>query len=121
MNRTKIVVRVFTEVPNHQTAFALGESVKTRLSHLGTVGQIDAKEYWKFPEWFEISFVMHPTADEAATFDRILNALGEGWESNQASSDEQWAVWNHETGAFFDSTVRWANVERFPESAQNVG
>ena len=94
---------------DRESALALAESVKALLASFGASMQVDAKRYWKIPEWFEVSVVLAPVADAAATFKGVLQALGEGWQSRQSSSDELTAVWNHEAGSFFDPAVRFAN------------
>jgi len=105
------------ELPDEATAVRFENMVQARIAAFGGIRQSETKRYWKIPESFEVNLCLHPTTAPESAYDGILASLGEGWERHDISNEEQWAVWNPGEGStFFSSYVRWANVERFPES-----
>jgi hypothetical protein len=115
---SRITLRLFAELPDQAAALSFGNTVQGRIADYGHIRKSELKRYWKVPEWFEISFFLQPSTAPDSAFDGILCSLGQGWERHDISGEEQWAIWNPKDGSsFFSSYVRWANVERFPESA----
>jgi len=117
-DRTIFVVRVLAELPDDVSALRLAKSIEEQVSIHGKVQQVKAQRYWKDPMLFEASITLVGELSTTDIFTSILNELGEGWIRNENSVEENSAVWNQTGGRFFVSTVRWANVECFPESAQ---
>jgi hypothetical protein len=115
---SRITLRLIAELPDEAAALRFENTVQARIAVFGSIKQSETKRYWKIPEWFEVNFYLHPSTVPESAYDGILASLGEGWERHDISKDEQWAVWNPNDGSrFFSSFVRWAFVERFPESA----
>jgi hypothetical protein len=115
---SRITVKLMVELPDEAAALRFGNMVQGRITVFGGIKQLETKRYWKNPEWFEVSFYLQPSTAPESAYDGLLASLGEGWDRHDLSHEEQWAVWNPKRGcSFFSSHVRWANVERFPESA----
>jgi hypothetical protein len=115
---SRITVRLMAELPDEVTALRFENTVQARVAAFGSITQSETKRYWKVPEWFEVNLCLQPSTASPWAYDGILASLGEGWERDDISNDEQWAVWNpNDDSRFFSSAVRWANLERFPESA----
>jgi hypothetical protein len=113
-----ITVKLIAEQPNEATAKCFMNMTQARIAAFGSIEHSETKRYWKLPECFEVLFFLRPCIAPDSAFDSILSALGEGWEQHDVPSEEEWAVWNPKEGSwFFSSDVRWANVERLPESA----
>ncbi len=89
-----------------------------RVSAFCVVARSNSTPYWRLPGWFDLSFTLKPRIDAEQAYNGILAALGEGWERREASTEEEWAVWNASPGGrFFSRYVGWASVDRFPGSA----
>lgn|ERR1022692_738027 len=115
---SRITLRLMAELSDEAAARHFEDTVQARIAVFGSIKQSETKRYWKIPEWFEVNFSLQPSDDPELVYDGILSSLGEGWERHDISNEVQWAVWNPNDGnRFFSSSVRWANVERFPESA----
>jgi hypothetical protein len=113
-----ITVKLLGELPDDRTALCFENEVQARINPFGGVRQSGTRRYWKIPEWFEFFFTLQPGTDPELAFGGILSSLGAGWERHDLSAEEQWAVWNpSQSSTFFSPHVRWANVERFPESS----
>ena len=114
---SRITVRLMAELPDEATAVLFENTVQAKIAAFGSILRSETKRYWKVPEWFEVNLYLHPSTPPDSAYDGILASLGVGWVRHDSSNDEQWAVWNPEQGStFFSSHVRWAHVERFPES-----
>jgi hypothetical protein len=111
---SKIVVRLIAELPNDRSATAFAATIASKVTAFGDVLRVEAKRYWKIPEWFEVSLDLAPKVEVRIAFDGIVSILGEGWQRNDISNIEKWAVWNPGHGALFDSRARWGLVEAFP-------
>jgi hypothetical protein len=115
---SRITLRLMAELSDEAAARHFEDTVQARIAVFGSIKQSETKRYWKIPEWFEVNFSLQPSDDPELVYDGILSSLGEGWERHDISNEVLWAVWNPNDGnRFFSSSVRWANVERFPESA----
>ena len=113
-----ITVKLLGKLPDEGAALCFGNEVEARITLFGGVRQSGMQRYWKIPEWFELLFTLQPSTDPELAFNGILSSLGDGWERHEISAEEQWAVWNPtQSSAFFSPHIRWANVERFPESS----
>jgi hypothetical protein len=112
-----ITVRLIVELPDEATAVRFENTVQARIAAFGSIRQSETTRYWKVPQWFEVNLYLQPNTPPESAYEGILASLGVGWERHDTSNEEQWAVWNPKEGStFFSSHVRWANVERFPES-----
>ena len=99
-------------------AVPVENTVQARIARFGSIKQSETKHYWKVHECFQFNLNLAPSTAPETAFDAILASLGDGWERHDISDEEQWAVWNRkEESRFFALHVRWAHVERFPESA----
>jgi hypothetical protein len=113
----RITLRLMAELPDEAAALRFENIVQARIAVFGSIKQSETKRYWKIAELFEVNFSLQPSTAPDSAYDGILASLGEGWERHDISNEEQRAVWNPKEGStFFSSHVRWANVERFPES-----
>ena len=113
-----ITVKLLGKLPDEGAALCFGNEVEARITLFGGVRQSGMQRYWKTPEWFEFLFTLQPSTDPELAFNGILSSLGDGWERYDISAEEQWAVWNPaQSNTFFSPHIRWANVERFPESS----
>ena len=115
-----IVLRLNVDLPDEATALLFKDALQARIAAFSIIKQSEAKRYWKVPETFEVNFCLQPGSDPELAYESILSSLGVGWQrrDNDISPDEQWAVWNPNDGCrFFSPYVRWASVDRFPESA----
>jgi hypothetical protein len=105
------------ELPDEATAQCFENTVLAKIAAFGSIKNSETKRYWKIPECFEANFFLQPKTDPELAYDGILSSLGEGWERHDFPGEYQWAVWNpSQHSRFFSLDVRWANVERFPES-----
>jgi hypothetical protein len=115
---SRIFVKLFAEMPNETGALRFENAVRVRIATFGRIKESGTKQYWKIPEWFEVCFSLQFDSGSELAFESILASLGVGWERHNISNEEQSGVWNPREGStFFSPYVRWANVERFPESA----
>ncbi len=106
-----IYVRVFLDTVEVEIAENTAILINNKLQPIADVSQKQVKQYWKIPEYFEISLEFRPTVDLNEAFQKIVNQLGNGWEFSDPVG-EKWAVWNSlETTQFFIPRVRWASVE----------
>lgn len=114
---SRITLRMMAELPDEASALRFESIVQAKIAAFGRIQQSHTKRYWKIPEWFEVNLCLQPSTDPAAAYDGILLSLGDGWARHDFPGDYQWAIWDpNPDGKFFSSSVRWANVERFPES-----
>lgn len=110
-------MRLFAELADEAAAGSFVNMVLARVTTLGKISWSEAKRYWKIAGWFEVSIVLRPKTKSGEIFARILSSLGRGWHQHEISSEERWAIWKPEPGnSFFSPHVRWAHVERLPES-----
>jgi hypothetical protein len=112
-----ITLKLMAEVPDEAAAARFQNEVQAKIGSFGAIKQSEVKRYWTIPELFEVTLTLQPRNEPEVAFDGILSSLGEGWERHDVSEEEQWAVWNPSEGSkFLSSHVRWAHVDRFPES-----
>ncbi len=110
MNST-IFVRFFLETTEVEVAESTAILVTNKLKLIADLSQKQVEQYWKIPEYFEISLEFIPKVNLEEAFQKIVNQLGNGWEFSDPVG-EKWAVWNSlETTQFFIPRVRWASVE----------
>jgi len=115
----RIMLRLFTAVPNEAEAERVASLARAMLADHGRICRADrVQRYWKIPEYFEIFLVLQPGAASQAAFNSIMDALATGWDVHRFETGGDWAVWNPSASAIFHlPKVRWANVECFRESA----
>jgi hypothetical protein len=104
----RLVVRVFAKLhPEQGRGFA--ERVRQRIELGAARARVEiVRQYWKIPEYQEIQLEVLAFGDSDRAVSSVTLQLGTGW--NYLHSEE--AVWNPGADAeFFDSAVRWANVE----------
>jgi hypothetical protein len=112
-----ITLRLMVELPDELAAQCFENTLKERIATFGKIEHSETKRYWKIPHWFELNILLQPSTDSESAYQGILTSLGEGWEQDRVSAEWQWAIWNPGPGtSFFSAQVRWANVERFPET-----
>ena len=106
-----IFIRVFIETPEIKVGEQAAISITDRLQPFADLSQSQIKQYWKIPEYIEISLEFIPKIELNEIFQVTVAQLGEGWDFS-SSSKEKWAVWNPaETKTFSIPEVRWASVE----------
>ena|ERR1022692_2481089 len=114
---SRITLRLMAELSDEAVAQSLENTIRARITSYGSIKDSKTLRYWKIPEWFEINFSLQPNTDPVVAYDGILSSLGEGWERHDFPGEQQWAIWIPKQGSkFFFSDIRWAHVERFPES-----
>jgi hypothetical protein len=112
----QISLRLFAEVADESEASVFANEVRSNLLNIGSIQKFNVRRYAKVPEFFEVHMVIDPIVEPPRAFESILSTLGEGWDRNDVSVNEQWAVLNTEEGGKFHSPVgRWASVDRVPE------
>jgi hypothetical protein len=115
---SRITLKLMAELPDEAAALRFKNRVEARIAAFGSIKQWQSKRCRRTPDWFEVFFFLQPSTDPKSAFDGILSSLGKGWERHDISTEEEWATWNpNEGSSFFSSHVRWANLERFPDSA----
>jgi hypothetical protein len=115
---SRISVRLIAEYPDDAAALRFEKQAQARIAVFGSIRGSETKRYWKNPDWFEVNLDLQPTTAPKWAYDGILASLGGGWDRYTISEEEQWAVWNPKEGnTFFSPHVRWAHVERFPDSS----
>lgn len=115
---SRITLRLIVDLPDEAPALSFENTVQVKIAAFGKVKASETKRYWKISELFEIFFSLQPEMHPELAYESILSSLGAGWEHHEISDKEQRAVCNPGKGStFFSPYVRWANLERFPESA----
>ena len=109
-----ILVRVFIETSKMEVGKQAAVMIINKLQSSVGVSQQQIKQYWKIPEYLEISLEFIPKIGLNEAFQAVVDQLGDGWNFSSPST-EKWAVWNPAEGNFFFiPEVRWSCVEIIP-------
>lgn len=86
---------------------------------------LDIEKYYKFPNWYEISFQIeqvNKTPNQA--LEEVGKILGTGWEYTFTDTDDDFSsygVWNPNTNStFVNDSVKFANLETFLPNQENI-
>ncbi len=114
----RLLLRLLLQVEDEARArdVLLGVIEPTLAPHAG-MRDVTIEQYWKIPEWFEITSELEPLYDPRAVYDRLLALAEAGWTRSDDPSSRD-AVWNPTTGAIFLAPeVRWAHLQLWLEEA----
>ena len=108
----RLLLRVFLQAEDEARARDVLRGViePTLAPHAG-MRDVAVEQYWKIPEWFEITLELDPLYDPQAVYDRLLALAEAGWTRSDDPSSRD-AVWNPVGGTLFLAPeVRWAHLQ----------
>lgn len=112
----RLLLRVFLHVEDEARARDVLQTViePTLAPHAG-MRDVTIEQYWKIPEWFEITLELDPTYEAHAVYDRLVALAEAGWTRSDDAPGRD-AVWNPANSAvFLAPEVRWAHLQLWAE------
>ena len=114
MPEPTLVLRVIADAATHAEAEDEVRRILPRMEAAVPVERWTAKEYWKFPDSWEITLRLRPGGDPLGAYGRVLGLVREGWTVGKHDPGDRfrWAVWNRAPGVeLLSPGVRWAEVQ----------
>jgi hypothetical protein len=118
MLQAKLFVRVISEVADEAEAQAEARLIAPQLEPFAPVVDRRMKQYYKFPECWDIVLKLRPATIEFDIFYRLVELAEAGWYVGKSEPEDQfrWAVWNPEPGVeLLTPRVRWAELQMWLE------
>jgi hypothetical protein len=104
----ELVVRTFVEVKNVMEAEKAAATLVDGLRSLGLLTTIQAKPYWKIPEYFEILIVVDLQVESTQAILVTQDLIGGDWSS---LGNNESILTNEEIGPSSSPELRWAHIE----------
>jgi hypothetical protein len=118
-NPTSVNIRFYLLTKDIREGELAVEIIAKRLDRLVLLQSKNIEEYWKIPEYMEVSteFRFTEEFDLALKFEQITNLLGDGWifGNDWMLAEHKEAIWNlGDHNNFCIPKTQWAIIQLFP-------